>query len=79
MSIESARAYVKRLATDARFARSIKDAKDAESRRRILTGAGLSFTKAELDSAVSALPADQLSAISSIFGNVTSMKIDSNA
>jgi len=75
MSIRSAKAYVERLASDPGFARSIKDAKDAESRMKILSSAGFDFAKSELDSVVSALPKDQLAGISLVLTDLTSMQI----
>ena len=64
MSIKSAKAYVDRLSTDSRFGQSIKNAPDAASRTKIVSSAGFTFTKAELDSVVSALSKDQIATFS---------------
>ena len=75
MSIKSAAAYVQKLEADSAFARLIKDTKDVESRKKILSSADFDFTKAELDSVVSALSKDRLAALTSRLTDLTSMQI----
>lgn len=71
MSIDSAKAYVARLVADPAFGRQIVDARDSETRVKILKSEGYSFTKSELDSVVSGLPKDRLAALAPILNGIT--------
>lgn len=50
MSIESAKAFIERMKTDAEFRRRIAEAESPEVRARILKYEGYDFTDEELDS-----------------------------
>lgn len=50
MSVQDAKAFVKKIASDEAFRAKMEQAKSDEDRKAIVKGAGLDFTKAELES-----------------------------
>ncbi len=64
MSIESAKACIERIKTDADFAKKIMECKDAEARMTFIKAAGYDFTTEEAIPLVAEIPDDELEAIS---------------
>jgi len=60
MAIESAKAFIERMRTDASFRESIRKAKDKKERWMLINEAGFNFTKEEFEQAKAEL-AGQLS------------------
>ena len=75
MSIDSAKAYVERLVADSEFGRRVRDAPNADSRKKVLRSEGFNFSKAELDSVVSALSKDRIAAIASALGGANAVSV----
>lgn len=63
MSIESAKAFIEKVKTDAEFAKKVKECKDAEARKSFAQAAGFDFTKAEIEQVGSELSDEQLDAV----------------
>jgi len=60
MSLDSARAFLARMNTDANFAKSFRNAKDRENRAKLAQAAGFHFTRAELNEARGAMDESDL-------------------
>ncbi|MEY2632501.1 MAG: Nif11 domain [Pseudomonadota bacterium] len=63
MSVESATAFIAKLQRDAAFAQSVSGAVSKSDRLRIVTEAGFSFSKADLDAASGSLSPEELADI----------------
>ena len=63
MSIESARAFVKRMRSDLEFKKQILAAESAAKRQEIIKDAGFEFEKMHLDSLVSELTPEERHAL----------------
>ena len=63
MSIESARAFVKRMRSDVEFKKQILAAESAAKRQEIIKNAGFEFEKMHLDSLVSELTPEERQAL----------------
>lgn len=48
MSVENAQKFLAKMGSDAAFAAKVKKSKSLEESKKIITGAGFSFTEAEL-------------------------------
>ena len=63
MSVESARAFVKRMRSDAEFKKQILAAESAAKRQEIIKNSGFEFEKMHLDSLVSELTPEERQAL----------------
>jgi len=63
MSVESARAFVKRMRSDAEFKKQILAAESAAKRQEIIKNSGFEFEKMHLDSLVSELTPEERNAL----------------
>ena len=63
MSVESARAFVKRMRSDAEFKKQILAAESAVKRQEIIKNSGFEFEKMHLDSLVSELTPEERQAL----------------
>ena len=63
MSIESARAFIKRMRSDAEFKKQILAAESAAKRQEIIKNSGFEFEKMHLESLVSELTPEERNAL----------------
>ena len=63
MSIDSAKAFVERMKSDAEFRTKINEAKDPEEAKKLIADAGLDFTKEEYDEVRTELSDDDLAQV----------------
>ena len=63
MSVESARAFVKRMRSDAEFKKQILAAESAAKRQEIIKSAGFDFDRMHLDSLVGELTPEERNAL----------------
>lgn len=69
MSLKSAKAYIERMRSDAKFRESLNKAKSKEEKDKVLKAAGYDFTKEEVDKAASELGLKDLDKVAGGVGN----------